>query len=340
MNFLLNNPEIYSKGDQAVWKGRIDGQDREWMRWHQLMDCVDLLEQPDLRQSVAFLGCCSDEGVGRNQGRVGAKDGPTALRNVLTNLPVHFSDKLKLKDCGDILLKDSDLELSQQGLGTALNCILEQEGFPVILGGGHEITYGHYLGVKEFLKSSNQSLGIINLDAHLDIRALQDGKGNSGTGFYQIEQDQSNAGLPFHYLAIGIQEISNTKGLLDYAKAKKVQIIGREGLVVEKLDFIRDIIVRFAKSVDYVYLTVDLDAFAAAYAPGVSALAFNGIVPDHLFFTIYDILLDLPNLKSVDFAEFNPHFDIDSRTAKLTADLIFKLINKLAIKFDQQLASR
>jgi formiminoglutamase len=334
MNLLLNNPEIYNKGDQAVWKGRIDGQDREWMRWHQLMDCVDLVDQRDLRQSIAFLGFCSDEGVARNQGRVGAKDGPTALRNVLTNLPVHFSDKLKLKDCGDILLKDNDLELSQQGLGAALNCILEQEGFPVILGGGHEVTYGHYLGVKEFLKSRNQSLGIINLDAHLDIRPLEDGKGNSGTGFYQIEQDQSKADLPFHYLAIGIQEISNTKGLLDYAKEKDVRIIARESLGIEKLDLIREQIVSFSKLVDYVYLTVDLDVFAAAYAPGVSALAFNGIVPDHLFFTIYDMLLDLPNLKSVDFAEFNPHFDIDSRTAKLTADLIFKLTNKIATKID------
>ncbi|WON93468.1 formimidoylglutamase [Sphingobacterium sp. Lzh-3] len=334
MNLLLNNPEIYNKGDQAVWKGRIDGQDREWMRWHQLMDCVDLLEQPNLRQSIAFLGFCSDEGVARNQGRVGAKDGPTALRNVLTNLPVHFSDKLKLKDCGDILLKDNDLELSQQGLGAALNCILEQEGFPVILGGGHEVAYGHYLGVKEFLKSRNQSLGIINLDAHLDIRPLEDGKGNSGTGFFQIEQDQSKADLPFHYLAIGIQEISNTKGLLDYAKEKDVQIIERESLIIEKLDLIREKIVRFSKSVDYVYLTIDLDAFAAAYAPGVSALAFNGIVPDQLFFTIYDILLDLPNIRSVDFAELNPYFDIDSRTAKLAADLIFKLTNKIATKID------
>jgi formiminoglutamase len=334
MNLLLNNPEIYNKGDQAVWKGRIDGQDREWMRWHQLMDCVDLLEQPDLRQSIAFLGFCSDEGVARNQGRVGAKDGPTALRNVLTNLPVHFSDKLKLKDCGDILVKDSDLELSQQGLGVALNCILEQEGFPVILGGGHEVAYGHYLGVKEFLKSRHQSLGIINLDAHLDIRPLQEGKGNSGTGFFQIEQDQSKADLPFYYLAIGIQEISNTKGLLDYAKGKDVQIIERESLIIEKLDLIREKIVRFSKSVDYVYLTIDLDAFAAAYAPGVSALAFNGIVPDQLFFTIYDILLDLPNIRSVDFAELNPYFDIDSRTAKLAADLIFKLTNKIATKID------
>ncbi len=334
MKRLLNDSEIYSKGDQAVWKGRVDGQSREWMRWHQVMNCVDLGEPSDLRQAIAFLGCCSDEGVARNQGRVGAKEGPAALRNVLANLPVHFPDKLKLKDCGDIILKNNDLESCQEYLGDALKIILERKGFPVILGGGHEITYGHYLGVNQYLKNVNESLGIINLDAHLDIRALQDGKGNSGTGFYQIEQDQSAANLPFHYLAIGIQEISNTKGLLNYAREKNVQIIERDSLVYEKLDEIREKIVGFSKSVDYVYLTIDLDAFSSAYAPGVSALAYNGIVPDQLFFTIYDILLDLPNLRSVDLAELNPHFDIDSRTGKLAADLLFKLVNKLASKIE------
>ncbi|WP_294188064.1 formimidoylglutamase [uncultured Sphingobacterium sp.] len=334
MKRLLDDSEIYSKGDQAVWKGRVDGQSREWMRWHQVMNCVDLGEPSDLRQAIAFLGCCSDEGVARNQGRVGAKEGPAALRNVLANLPVHFPDKLKLKDCGDIILKNNDLESCQEYLGDALKIILERKGFPVILGGGHEITYGHYLGVSQYLKNVNESLGIINLDAHLDIRVLQDGKGNSGTGFYQIEQDQSAANLPFHYLAIGIQEISNTKGLLNYAREKNVQIIERDSLVYEKLDEIREKIVGFSKSVDYVYLTIDLDAFSSAYAPGVSALAYNGIVPDQLFFTIYDILLDLPNLRSVDLAELNPHFDIDSRTGKLAADLLFKLVNKLASKIE------
>ncbi|WP_293957572.1 MULTISPECIES: formimidoylglutamase [unclassified Sphingobacterium] len=334
MKRLLNDSEIYSKGDQAVWKGRVDGQSREWMRWHQVMNCVDLHEPSDLRQAIAFLGCCSDEGVARNQGRVGAKDGPAVLRNVLANLPVYFPAKLKLNDCGDVILKDNDLESCQEHLGAALKIILEREGFPVILGGGHEITYGHYLGVSQYLKNVNESLGIINLDAHLDIRALQDGKGNSGTGFYQIEQDQSAAGLPFHYLAIGIQEISNTKGLLNYACEKNVKIIERDSLVNEKLDEIRDKIIGFSKLVDYVYLTIDLDAFSTAYAPGVSASAYNGIVPDQLFFMIYDFLLDLPNLRSVDLAELNPHFDIDSRTAKLAADLLFKLVNKLAAKIE------
>ena len=328
MSFLLNQTDLYSGADTGNWKGRIDGQDKDWLRWHQQIDCVNLHENTDLEHSVTFLGFCSDEGVARNQGRVGAIEGPMALRSILANLPVHFSDEVRLKDAGDILVKNNDLELSQMALGKALAHILNQGGFPVVLGGGHEVTYGHYLGIREFLQHTNSQVGIINLDAHLDMREWPEGKGNSGTGFYQIAQDQMAAGEKFHYLAMGIQEISNTKGLINYAKAKGVQIIDREAIVSSRFNSIRKQIEAFAKEVDYVYLTIDLDVFAASYAPGVSAPAFNGIIPDELFFSLYDVILQLPNLKSVDLAELNPTFDIDARTAKLAADLIFKLLKR------------
>ena len=328
MNLLLNQRDLYIRGDQAVWKGRIDGEQRDWMRWHQLMECTDLLVDPNLNQSVVFLGFCSDEGVARNQGRMGAKDGPGAIRNVLANLPVHFSSELQLKDAGDILLKDSDLESAQLALGYAVSSILKAGGFPVVLGGGHEVTYGHYLGIKDFVADGGHKVGIINLDAHLDMRALVGGQGNSGTGFYQIEADRESMGQSFHYMAIGIQEISNTSGLINYAKSKHTQIIERRDLVPGKLNAIKEQIEVFASQVDYIYLTVDLDAFAAPYAPGVSALAFNGIVPDDLFFDLYSAIMGLPNLRSMDIAELNPYFDIDARTAKLAADLIFKFLNR------------
>lgn len=328
MNLLFNQRDLYTKGDQVVWKGRIDGEQRDWMRWHQLMECTDLLSDPDLKQSVVFLGFCSDEGVARNQGRVGAKDGPGAIRNVLANLPVHFSSELKIKDAGDILLKDSDLGSAQLTLGYALSSVLKAGGFPIVLGGGHEVTYGHYLGIKDFLADGGHRIGIINLDAHLDMRTLAGGQGNSGTGFFQIEADRKGMKQPFHYLAIGIQEISNTSGLISYAKSKGTQIIERKDLISDKFNAIKKQIEAFASEVDYIYLTVDLDVFAAPYAPGVSALAFNGIVPDDLFFDLYDVITGLPNLRSMDIAELNPSFDIDTRTAKLAADLIFKFVNR------------
>lgn len=327
MSHLFKQKQLYVAADRFRWKGRVDGEDKDWMRWHQWVSCVDLLTVPDLAGAYSILGFCSDEGVSRNLGRAGAKDGPATLRDVLANLPVYFSDEVKVKDCGDILVMDSDLESSQEALGQALATVLRSGGFPIVFGGGHEVTYGHYLGIKQHLGGSSQKIGFINLDAHLDMRPLPGGFGNSGTGFYQIEQDLRAMGASFHYLAIGIQQISNTRGLCDYAQTKGVQLIRSDDLIPSNLEKLQNQVRAFAAEVDYLYLTIDLDMFAAPYAPGVSAPAFNGVVPNEIFFGLFETLIKLPNLRSLDIAELNPRYDIDGRTAKLAADLLFKFVN-------------
>src|SRR5690606_30062006 len=165
------------------------------------------------------------------------------------------------------------------------------------------------------------------LDAHFDIRNLANNQGNSGTGFYQIFQDAVKEGFEASYLAIGIQDISNTQALFNYAKENGVQVIKREEIFPGNIDKVIAQIQSCAEHTDAIYLTVDMDVFAASYAPGVSAPAFNGIVPDHGFQQIFKSIMNLPNLKCMDFAEINPLYDIDNRTTKLAADLIFRLVN-------------
>lgn len=320
MNFLN-----YSLIDPIIWSGRIDGLNKESMRWHQLIEFVDLREEGELKNSIVFLGFCSDEGVRRNQGRIGAKDAPQAFRKIMANLPVHFSEKINLKDAGDICCKDGNLEEAQSTLSELVAKVIHAGGFPVVLGGGHEVTYGHFQGIKKACRG--RKIGIINIDAHLDIRESVNGQGNSGTGFYQIAEECENENAEFQYLAIGIQEISNTNTLFSYAADKEVSIISADELQNDNLNRINLIIKAFANQVDYIYLTIDMDAFDASHAPGVSSPAFNGIVPDAVFFKIFDAIKDLPNLVSMDIAELNPIYDIDNRTARLGALLLFKLLN-------------
>ncbi len=315
---------LYQSGNPEYWTGRVDGTAEGLRRWHQEVRCVDLDEAQELKNAVVLLGFCCDEGVRRNQGRVGAKNGPAQFRKVLAGLPVHFSSQIQLLDGGDVYCHETDLEGAQQRLADLVAKIRQQGGFPLLLGGGHEITYGHFKG----LHTGNNSIGIINIDAHLDIRPLKDGVGNSGTGFYQIADDLSREGKPFHYLALGIQDISNTQSLLAYAESKGATVIKAEDIHAGNLQEITAAVQNFADRVDQVYLTIDLDAFAAPYAPGVSALAFNGIVPDVTFQRIFQAIINLPNLVSMDVAELNPIYDIDQRTTKLGSDLIFKFLQK------------
>jgi len=319
----------YDVSGIEIWSGRTDGLSRDALRWHQMVDTVDLRSNISVVDSVVFVGFCCDEGVRRNQGRVGAKDAPEALRRVLANLPVHFSDSVMLKDAGDISCIEEDMEQAQAALCDAVFNIMQSGGFPIVLGGGHEVTYGHYQGLRKAV--GRAKIGVINIDAHLDIRTTVEGKGNSGTGFYQIAKDCEEADLEFYYLAIGIQEISNTRALFEYAADKDVNVIYANDIQENNIDRIKSIINAFSKQVDHIYLTIDMDAFAAPYAPGVSALAFNGIVPDHTFFSIFSALTHLPNLRTIDIAELNPTYDIDNRTARLGASLLFKLLKERSV---------
>lgn len=316
--------KLYRSPDKLIWQGRFDGNERDSSRWHQLIECVDLNYVDNLENSVVILGFCSDEGVRRNLGRQGAKDAPDYLRKVLANLPVHFNEAVKLLDAGNIVVNDNDLESAQEALQFAVSEIREKNGYPLLIGGGHEITYGHFKG----LQKNDRNISIINIDTHLDIRPLVDGKGNSGTGFYQINEDLKNSGQQFHYLAIGIQEIANTKSLIQYADSQNVQIIYGNALFESNLENIINRIDVFASQVDDLYLTIDMDAFAAPYASGVSALAFDGIIPNHTFYTLLNHIFTHPKLISLDIAELNSVYDLDGRTAKLAANFIFKYLQK------------
>ena len=318
---------FYKPGEPQNWTGRNDGDDPELKRWHQIIEFINLDDHlPDLNSQYVLLGFCCDEGVKRNQGRVGAKDAPEALRKVLANLPNHLPNSRKIVDAGDVICISDDMESAQNELSKRVAQILEIGAFPIVLGGGHEVTYAHFNGLKRY--SMSKKIGVINLDAHLDIRTTIDNQGNSGTGFYQIIEEGIKEGNSVKYLAIGIQDISNTKALFDFAQERGVEIIKADQINAENLQNIKTQILEFSKKVDHIYVTVDMDFFASAFAPGVSAPAFNGVIPDATFQTIYQTIISLPNLDCIDFAELNPIFDIDNRTTKLACDLIFKLVKK------------
>lgn len=83
----------------------------------------------------------------------------------------------------------------------------------------------------------------------------------------------------------------------------------------------------WVQKIDILYVTVCLDVFAAPFAPGVSATAYNGIIPDYFFKKVFKKVLSSEKLKAFDLAELNPDFDIDNRTAKLAASLVFDLFS-------------
>ncbi len=288
------------------WSGRVDAIDgKAGNRWHQVMNYLDLSEPLQSGWGYAFLGFVCDEGVRLNQGRTGAAQGPAALRRAMSNLPSH--QNFPLYDAGDVICYEGELPLAQQFLAQKVAQLLNSEYFPILLGGGHETAFGHYLG--HALLGSFPA--IINLDAHFDLRLDEQGA-NSGTPFYQIYRLCLNHDRPFRYYCMGVEPLANTPALYQRAKALGVRFSHSPDT---------DMISEFLPAGVSVFLSLDLDVIGSAFAPGVSAPNPFGLKPEE----VKDFLLWVRQryyVVGLEVVELNPTFDVDERTAKLAAWLI------------------
>ena len=297
-----------------IWEGRLDGEHPLYHRIFQRVILENNFENLTANEFV-IQGFASDEGVKRNKGRSGAADAPDVIRKNMASFPVTKTD-FTLKDFGNITCEDQNLELAQQKLAENVHQILAKRAKSIVLGGGHEVMFGHYSGIRKAYPTSK--IGIINIDAHLDNRELDPRIGaTSGTGFYQIAQNEN-----LNSLHIGVQKNSNTLKLFDYAHQNNMKYILADELFFENLPKVYKKINAFASSVDILYLTVCMDVFNVAIAPGVSAQAYNGIFADPTFMHFFRHILNNKKLLALDVAEVNPSLDLQERTSRLAASLI------------------
>lgn len=324
----------YVKPAMAEWTGRVDSDDDyDAFRWHQWVTPLDLMSDPgalpgNLR--FAFLGFCCDEGIRRNQGRPGAAKSPAVIRKSMANLPCLFAQEVRLYDAGDVSCQDGDLEASQEALAQAVKAILDYGCFPIVIGGGHETALGHYKGHDLYWRTHDiqPDIGIINFDAHFDIRPLPL-TGSSGTMFRQIADHLKSYSDPFRYMVLGIQESGNTIDLFKRADAMGVSYLLEKDManlpdyhIFEKLD-------EFMKRSERIYVTVCADVFSAAFAPGVSSIQAVGMNPEKMLIYLKHIVRS-GKVACFDIAEVSPQFDNDNVTASLAKILIFSLVNNMA----------
>ncbi len=308
----------YRKPDGDIWQGRKSG---AGLYLHEIIRLSNIESIPDAGQAaVALLGYACDEGVRRNQGRPGAEGGPETIRKMMAGLSNHLSPEKQLWDVGDIVSDVPDLEEIHNQTASALTSLLEKGYFPMVLGGGHDLAYPHYQAITHAFP--HKSVGIINLDAHFDLRPVED-QCNSGTPFWQIASEASEHG--FHYFCLGIQEESNNKKLFQVARDEQVRYISNRGFRLENYTQIRSELDTFIDEVDVVYLTVDLDGFTSGIAPGVSAPSPLGFGWEVAFATIEHIC-GTGKLVSADIVEMNPLYDRDHATARLAARVAYEII--------------
>lgn len=297
----------------ADWQGRDDGPGPEHARWH-----TTIAEPADV-PGIALLGFASDEGVSRNGGRIGAAEGPAALRRALASLAVHTDTPLY--DAGTVSVTNTDLESGHDALSAQVSSLTKAGHLVIVLGGGHETAFGSHRGLRQGL---DEVPTIINLDAHFDLRTAD--IPTSGTPFQQIAD---LVGPEFSYAVLGISEPNNTRTLFDTAAQLNIHVSTDEEMVDLSPAECAALAVDCVRNHQAIHLSIDLDVLPAATAPGVSAPASLGVEMAKIH-AIVSALAATGKLRLVDVVELNPRLDIDDRTAKAAARLVSTISHRAA----------
>lgn len=276
-----------------------------------------------------LLGFPQDEGVRRNRGRAGAAAAPATIRPWLYRLTpwdaVHDADlgKLNLLDIGDVRL-GSTLEESQDALAEIVAALLTAGAVPIVLGGGHETAYGHYLGYVR----AGRVTAIINFDAHLDVRPLLEGRGHSGSPFRQAREHPTQPLRGEHYVVLGAQPHAVSREHQRY-------VCDNGGVIRYASEIGDDLKAIFRRACERlaadgsVYVTLDSDVVRQADVPGVSAPNPLGLAGRDLA-ACAAIAGACPAVSSFDLVEMNPSIDRDGQSARWAALVVWHFLRGLA----------
>lgn len=317
---------FHSPADMDLWQGRVDAEAGS-QRWHQKVTALTPEAIGSAEPGIVLLGICSDAGVKRNLGRVGARKGPDAIRAALANQAWHLP--VPCYDAGNLRCSEPELEELQQEQADWVARLLDLGHFPLLLGGGHEMALGSNLGLREHLQRRAELgvVGIVNFDAHFDLRGSD--RGTSGTPFLQIAQSCLKEARPFRYFCLGVSEVANTVTLFQRAESLEAEWLLDEQLAPWDLPRAEERLRLFLRSCDFIHLSIDLDVLPAGVAPGVSAPSPRGVsleVVEHLLCFLKSEAAT--KLKLAEIAECNPDYDSDGRTAKVAARLCHLVARK------------
>lgn len=223
--------------------------------------------------------------------------------NLYTELGVTIEND-KIDDKGDFSISEYfDIEqITSKHLAT------KQKVFT--LGGDHSITF-------PIIKAHHQyypKLDILHIDAHADL--YDDFEGDKYSHACPFARIMEN-GFAVKLVQVGIRTLNPHQA----AQAEKYQVEVHE---MRNLD-----LTKIPKFDNPLYITLDMDGFDPAYAPGVSHHEPGGLSARQVIDLIHRIDSEIIG---ADIVEYNPKRDFQDMTAFLAAKMMKEILGKMLEK--------
>ncbi len=269
---------------------------------------------------LSLIGVPLDETVSFNPG---TRFAPKFIRMVSESLEWYsfYSEsdagELGVYDEGDITVMPGNIRGTLGLVEDALGELREEGRIPIMVGGEHTIT----LGAKRIIGDDTL---LIVFDAHLDLRDEYLGsKLNHATIMRRLLEIVPGENVVF----VGTRAACREE--LEWARKSAVKIITSRriwlygpGETVRRLE-------KMVSKADKVYVSIDMDVFDPAYAPGVGTPEPMGLDPHSVVQILTSIIGE--NLVGIDIVEANPLCDIGYATCALAARLIIEVVAKVRL---------
>ncbi|MEM2207207.1 MAG: agmatinase [Sulfolobales archaeon] len=254
--------------------------------------------------------------------RSGYRMAPLSIRVAAQNLE-YFSMRFGVNVEDFLYVDEGDVILPQDGVLKALDVIktvseylLMNNRIPVFLGGEHTLTIGTVRAVTEVFSRDSC---VLVFDAHADLRVEY-----SGTRYNHacvVSRLLDFMGKDRIYL-IGTRAVSGVEyerlrnSGMHFLTSRSVKKAG----VKHSASLLQD----FIGSCGKIYLSVDMDVFDPAFAPGVATPEPDGLFPSDFL----DLLYEITNNKfiAMDVVEVTPPYDPSMITSMLAARVVIEFM--------------
>jgi formimidoylglutamase len=271
---------------------------------------------------TVVLGMPYDGGI---PSRPGARLGPRAIREALASFGSYDGEREvpPALDLGDVALPTMNGHEAHTRIQDASRNVFAAGARPVFLGGDHGITGSIIRGLAQ--ARPDTALAIVNVDAHLDVREYEDeARLSSGTPFRRALETPIASGR--RTAMIGIRRFANSQYYMDFAVGEGVHLSTVEDVDAHgAVTVSRAALYRATTGADALYLSIDMDAADAAFAPGVSAPGTGGLSAREMIDVVRTVAAD-PRMVAADIMETSPPYDPDGRTARLAARLLLEIL--------------
>jgi len=255
--------------------------------------------------------------------RTGARFAPSAIREASLNIETYSFqsnfdvEDLKIHDLGD-LHATSNVKETLMRIERVTQELLEKGKIPVIVGGEHTITLGAVKAANKIYKN----LGIISLDAHLDLRSKYMGLRISHTTFMRRINEQTK---PTKIFELGTR--ATCKEEMQYVKnSKNIEFIVTQRLQKENMEKIVEYLEKSLKECEKLYLSIDMDVLDPAFAPAVQNPEPGGL-STLLLLELLNQICD-KRIIALDLVEVTPPYD-SGVTALTAAKILFEILSSL-----------